>query len=98
MADLTTFMCRLSLKSDSLNLQEPSGPVEELVYLTLDVTVKLTSERRVDMNAPRIRNIFAASAFHAMLIFIIAQYKNAYGRCEVLFSLIQLANQTCSTN
>ena len=45
-----------------------------------------------------IMNFSAASAFHAMLIFIVAQYKNAYGRCAVSFSLIQLANQTCSTN
>jgi len=39
--NLTTFMCRMSWKSGSLNLLEPSGPVTGLLYLLHIVTTGL---------------------------------------------------------
>jgi hypothetical protein len=93
------------LKSDGLNLQKTSGSVEGLLYLTFarhcDAYQWTPYRYKHPSNSvifARIRKFSIASAFHATLIFTIAQYKNAYGRCAVLFSLIQLANETCLTN
>jgi hypothetical protein len=61
--NLTTFMCRMSWKSGSLNLLESSGPVTGLLYLLNKTTKRKQSKGSYKTRNRRLESVVTDSLF-----------------------------------